>query len=153
MPLAGAAGAAACALAPLFARRAVRLVAAAWLLAAAAGTAANARLWRDERRLFERAVAADPDYAEGHCLLCLRALQAGEPARGEAECAAALGVDLRRVRAFRDPVECRVNLGAARLRLGRPAEAVAPLREALRFAPDDPQARADLERALAATRR
>jgi tetratricopeptide (TPR) repeat protein len=111
--------------------------------------AALARAWRtyqagnaaEAARLYGRIVQADPGNADAWCLLGIAQRAAGEPARAEASCRAAL-----RLRpAF---FEAWNNLGNTLVMQGKLDEAIAAFEQALCLQPDNPLAHNNLGAAL-----
>jgi tetratricopeptide (TPR) repeat protein len=92
----------------------------------------HARRGRAEAALdcFRRALAVDEDLAGAHHEVGRLWLAVGEVERGEARFAAACDLDA-------DFAQAHYDLGVARVRLGRPAEALAPLHAAWRARGDD----------------
>jgi hypothetical protein len=134
------------------------------LVALAAGTWAQQRYWRDTPALAGRALDVDPDNWAAHQLLGSHLLAAGDTAGAVDQFVAASrglravgrigeAVEMSGVLAARVPGRADVlaELGRGLLAAGRLAEAAARLREALRFAADDPDLRRQIEEDLART--
>jgi protein O-mannosyl-transferase len=87
-----------------------------------------------------------PDRADAHVNLGTTWLMMGNTAAGIAELQRGLQLDP-------DEIDGHRNLALHLARSGKPAEAIPHWREVLRLQPDDAMARAELERAVAATKR
>jgi protein O-mannosyl-transferase len=110
----------------------VRMILAAvavWLVVLAGLAVAQVRVWRDDRALWEHALATNPD-----CAYCNAEYARYQAASGEAE------GRLRRL-LLSDPgdVDARTRLGAVLVQSRRYREAELELRAALRQAPDAPE--------------
>ena len=101
-----------------------------WLAVLAGLTVAQVRVWRDDRALWEHALAVNPD-----CAYCNAAYATYQAASGEAE-----GRFRRLLLADPGDVDARTRLGAVLVQSRRYGEAEVELRAAVRQAPDSPDA-------------
>lgn len=123
--------------APPALRRVGAALAAAALLALAAGAVTYAAAWRDEVSLFQAAVRAQPASAKAHALLGAALMEEGHEAEGVRELEAAVRMQAALPS---PPAKTRVDLGVAYERAGRLAEAEATYADVLRSTPDHPDA-------------
>jgi tetratricopeptide (TPR) repeat protein len=103
---------------------------AGWIVILAALTVSQVGIWRNDRALWEHALAIDPD-----CGRCNKGLARYHATSGEAE------TRLRGLlQANPDDTDARTRLGAVLVQQRRFAEAEAELRRVLRQAPDSAEA-------------
>jgi tetratricopeptide (TPR) repeat protein len=103
---------------------------AVWLVVLAGLTVTQVRVWRDDRALWEHALAVNPD-----CAYCNAAYARYQAESGEAE-----GRFRRMLLADPGDVDARTRLGVVLVQSRRYGEAEVELRAAVRQAPDSPDA-------------